>query len=135
LGIHIPIVFMTGHADVPMAVKAIKAGAIEFLCKPFHEQELLGAVATAIRHDRARQEIDKSLAMVRKCFDLLSPREREVVSYVVSGYMNKQISFRLGISEITVKIHRAGAMRKMGANSLAELVRMVDALSANSGAI
>lgn len=132
LGIHIPIVFMTGHADVPMGVKAMKAGAIEFLCKPFRDQDLLDAVTAAIEHDRAQHEVEQSLSRLQASFDLLTPREREVMTHVVSGFMNKQVAAKLGISEITVKVHRASVIRKMGAKSLAELVRMADALSAQA---
>jgi FixJ family two-component response regulator len=129
LGIHIPIVFMTGYADVPMGVKAMKAGAIEFLCKPFRDQDLLDAVTTAIEHDRAQHDVEQSLSKLQASFDLLTPREREVMTHVVSGFMNKQVAAKLGISEITVKVHRASVIRKMGAKSLAELVRMADALN------
>jgi FixJ family two-component response regulator len=128
LGIHVPIVFMTGHADVPMGVKAMKAGAIEFLCKPFRDQDLLDAVTTAVEHDRVQRKADQSLLKLQACFDLLTPREREIMAHVVSGFMNKQIAAKLGISDITVKVHRASVIRKMGAKSLAELVRMADAL-------
>lgn len=132
LGIHIPVVFMTGHADVPMGVRAMKAGAIEFLCKPFRDQDLLDAVTAAIEHNRAQRKADQSLSKLQSSFDLLTPREREVMAHVVSGLMNKQIAAKLGISDITVKVHRASVIRKMGAKSLAELVRMADALSAQS---
>jgi FixJ family two-component response regulator len=130
LGIHIPIVFITGHADVPMGIRAMKAGAIEFLCKPFRSQDLLDAVTAAVDHDRNRRTADQSLSKLQTCFDLLTTREREVMAYVVSGFMNKQIAAKLGISDITVKVHRASVIRKMGAKSLAELVRMADALNA-----
>ena len=129
LGVHIPVVFMTGYADVPMGVKAMKAGAIEFLCKPFRDQDLLDAVTTAIEHNRVQRKADQSLSKLQASFDLLTPREREVMTHVVSGFMNKQIAAKLGISDITVKVHRASVIRKMGAKSLAELVRMADALS------
>jgi FixJ family two-component response regulator len=129
LGIHIPIVFITGHADVPMGIRAMKAGAVEFLCKPFRSQDLLDAVTTAVEHDRNRRTADQSLSKLQACFDLLTPREREVMAHVVTGIMNKQIAAQLGISDITVKVHRASVVRKMGAKSLAELVRMADALN------
>lgn len=132
LGIHIPIVFMTGHADVPMGIKAMKAGAIEFLCKPFRDQDLLDAITTAVEYDRVQRKANQSISKLQACFDLLTPREREVMSHVVSGFMNKQIAAKLGISDITVKVHRASVIRKMGAKSLAELVRMADALMMQS---
>jgi FixJ family two-component response regulator len=130
LGIHTPIVFITGHADVPMGIRAMKAGAIEFLCKPFRSQDLLDAVTAAVEHDRNRRTAEQSLSKLQACFDLLTAREREVMSHVVTGIMNKQIAAKLGISDITVKVHRASVIRKMGAKSLAELVRMADALNA-----
>jgi FixJ family two-component response regulator len=132
LGIHIPIVFMTGHADVPMGVQAMKAGAVEFLCKPFRDQDLLDAVTTAIERDRVQRKADQSLSKLQASYGLLTPREREVMGHVVSGFMNKQIAAKLGISDITVKVHRASVIRKMGAKSLAELVRMADALNVQS---
>jgi len=127
-GIHIPIIFITGHGDIPMTVKAMKAGAVEFLTKPFRDQDLLDAVRLAIQQDAEHREANKSLEQVRKNFLGLTPREREVISLVASGLMNKQIAARLGVTEITVKVHRGNVMRKMGARSLAELVRMSDAL-------
>jgi len=130
LGMSIPIVFMTGYADVPMGVQAMKAGAVEFLCKPFREQDLLVAVRSAIERDRARREADASYSKIQACYALLTPREQEVMAHVVSGLMNKQIAGKLGISDITVKVHRGSVMRKMGAKSVAELVRLADALSA-----
>jgi FixJ family two-component response regulator len=130
LGIRIPIVFMTGHADVPMGVQAMKAGAVEFLCKPFREQDLLDAIRTAIERDRVQRTADASYSKIRTCYELLTPREQEVMAHVVSGLMNKQIAGKLGISDITVKVHRASVMRKMGARSVAELVRFADALQA-----
>jgi FixJ family two-component response regulator len=128
LGIHIPIIFLTGHADVPMGVQAIKAGAVEFLCKPFREQDLLDAVRLALDRDREQRQSDASLSLIRSRFEQLTPRERDVMAHVVTGLMNKQIAPLLGVSEITVKVHRASAMRKMNARSLAELVRMADQL-------
>ena len=127
-GIHVPIVFITGHGDIPMTVKAMKAGAVEFLTKPFRDQDLLDAVRLAIQQDAEHREADRSLEQIRKNFLGLTSREREVISLVASGLMNKQVAARLGVTEITVKVHRGNVMRKMGARSLAELVRMSDAL-------
>jgi len=127
-GIHIPIVFMTGHADVPMSVRAMKAGAVEFLTKPFREQDMLEAVQVAIEKDRGRRDREKILAELRGLFDSLTIREQEIIRLVTAGLMNKQIAAELGLSEITVKVHRSNVMRKMGTKSLAELVRMADAL-------
>jgi FixJ family two-component response regulator len=126
--IHIPIVFMTGYGDIPMTVKAMKAGAVEFLIKPFREQDLLDAVRLGIERDRDQREIDKAASDLRARFDSLTPREQQVISYVTSGLMNKQIAGQIGVSEITVKVHRGNIMRKMGAKSLADLVRMADVL-------
>jgi FixJ family two-component response regulator len=126
--IHVPIIFITGHGDIPMSVRAMKAGAIEFLTKPLREQDLLDAVQTGLDRDRARRESDKTVTELRSRFDSLTGREQEVIGYVASGLMNKQIAGEIGISEITVKVHRGNLMRKMGAKSLADLVRMVDAL-------
>ena len=128
LGIHIPVVFITAHADVPMGVQAMKAGAVEFLCKPFREQDLLDAVRTAINKDVEHRTKLSSLAVIQQHHRTLTPREEEVMAMVVSGMMNKQIAGKLGLSEITVKVHRASIMRKMNAKSLAELVRQADAL-------
>lgn len=128
-GIDLPIVFITAHADVPMGVQAMKAGAVEFLCKPFREQDLLDAVRSAIKQNVQHRLKRSSLAEIKQRHETLTPREREVMALVVSGLMNKQIAGKLGLSEITVKVHRAGIMRKMGAKSLAELVRQADALS------
>jgi FixJ family two-component response regulator len=126
--IHVPIIFITGHGDIPMSVRAMKAGAIEFLTKPLREQDLLDAVQTGLDRDRARRESDKTVTELRSRYDSLTGREQEVIGYVASGLMNKQIAGEIGISEITVKVHRGNLMRKMGAKSLADLVRMVDAL-------
>jgi FixJ family two-component response regulator len=126
--IHLPIIFLTGHGDVPMSVKAMKAGAVEFLIKPFREQDLLDAVQIALERDRARRESDKTTSSVRARFDSLTPREQEVIAFVASGLMNKQIAAEIGVSEVTVKVHRGNVMRKMGAKSLADLIRMADVL-------
>jgi FixJ family two-component response regulator len=128
LGIYIPVVFITAHADVPMGVQAMKAGAVEFLCKPFREQDLLDAVRTAINKDVEHRTKLLSLLAIQQHHETLTPREQEVMALVVSGMMNKQIAGKLGLSEITVKVHRASIMRKMNAKSLAELVRQADAL-------
>jgi len=126
--IHIPIIFITGHGDIPMTVEAMKAGAVEFLTKPFRGQDLLDAVQRAIAHDRQARQERGEIAELRKCFDTLSPREQEVLRMVVAGMLNKQIAAELGISELTVKTHRAHLMEKMRAGSLAGLVRITDRL-------
>jgi FixJ family two-component response regulator len=132
LGSSMPIIFITGHADVPMSVQAMKAGAVEFLCKPFREEDLLRAVRNAIKSNTAQREKASTLAVIRNNFDSLTPREQEVMGYIVSGLMNKQVAGMLKLSEITVKVHRASIMRKMKAKSLAELVRQSDALELGS---
>jgi len=126
--IHIPVIFITGHGDVPMAVKAMKSGAVEFLTKPFRDQDLLDAVNAALERDRARRDHDKVVSRAHSLFDSLSPREQRVMALVSSGLMNKVIAGKLGLSEVTIKVHRGNIMRKMEAKSLADLVRMADIL-------
>jgi FixJ family two-component response regulator len=125
----VPIIFITAHADVPMTVQAMKGGAIEFLTKPFRDQDLLDAVEAGLARDRARRESDRALAALRERFDTLSSREREVMLHVVAGRLNKQIANDIGIAESTVKVHRTNLMRKMKARSLPELSRMADLLN------
>jgi FixJ family two-component response regulator len=127
-GLHIPIIFMTGYGDIPMTVKAMKAGAVEFLPKPFRDQDMLDAVQQALERDRERRERNSGLDKLKSSFDTLTPREQEVMGLVTAGLMNKQVAGEIGVSEITAKVHRGNIMRKMGAKSLAELVRMADAL-------
>ena len=127
-GTEIPIIFMTGHGDIPMTVRAMKAGAVEFLTKPFRDQDLLDAIQQALERDRSAREQRGKIEELRMRFDSLTPREREVMALVVAGLLNKQIAGELGTSETTVKIHRHQVMEKMGAGSLAELVRMADRL-------
>jgi FixJ family two-component response regulator len=126
--IRIPIIFMTGHGDIPMSVRAMKAGAIDFLTKPFRDQDMLDAVTMALERDRQRRSDERGVSDLRALFESLTPREREVMAFVTDGLMNKQIAGEIGISEITVKIHRGNVMKKMGARSLADLVRMADML-------
>jgi FixJ family two-component response regulator len=130
--IRIPIIFVTGHGDIPMTVRAMKAGAVDFLSKPFRDQDMLDAVATAIERDRKTRRETKILADMQSRFETLTPREREVMILVSAGFMNKQIAAEIGLAEITVKIHRGRIMKKMGARSLAELVRMSEALGIQS---
>ena len=131
LGIHgnaIPIIFITGHGDIPMSVKAMKAGAVDFLTKPFRDQEMLDAVVRALERDQKRREGEKVVAELQSRLDSLTAREREVIAFVVDGLMNKQIAHNLGVTEITVKVHRVNMMRKMKARSVIELVGMADLL-------
>jgi FixJ family two-component response regulator len=126
--IDVPIIFITGHGDIAMTVKAMKAGAVEFLTKPIREQDLLDAVKLALEKDETRRKGQKTTSIVRSLFESLTPREQEVIRLVTAGLMNKQIAAEMGVSEITVKVHRGNVMRKMKANSLADLVRMADML-------
>jgi FixJ family two-component response regulator len=126
--IHIPIIFMTGHGDIPMSVKAMKGGAVDFLTKPFRDQDMLDSVMTAIERDRKRREATKVTSALQANFETLTERERQVFALVAAGLMNKQIAVEIGVAEITVKIHRGRVMKKMGAKSLADLVRMAEAI-------
>lgn len=126
--VHTPIIFITGHGDIPMTVRAMKSGAVDFLSKPVREQDMLDAVQAAIERDRKRRDSERSVSRVRSCFERLTARERDVLSLVAAGMMNKQVAAELGLAEITVKIYRGQIMRKMAAKSLADLVRMTDAL-------
>jgi FixJ family two-component response regulator len=129
-GIRIPVIFITGHGDIPMSVRAMKAGAVEFLTKPFRDQDLLDAISQAIERDRAERVQFAEVVELQRRFEELTPREREVMEQVVAGLLNKQIAHRLNISEVTVKLHRHQVMEKMKAQSLAELVRMAEKLNA-----
>jgi FixJ family two-component response regulator len=126
--IHIPIVFVTGHDDIPMSVKAMKTGAADFLTKPFRQQEMLDAATAAIERDRKRRQDEKIVSNARALFETLTPKEREILTLVAAGLMNKQIAAEIGIAEITVKIHRGHIMKKMGTRSLADLVRIAEML-------
>ena len=126
--IHMPVIFMTGHGDIPMTVRAMKGGAVDFLTKPFRDQDMLDAVMVAIERDRKRREAAKILANLQTHFETLTPREREILVLISSGLMNKQIAAELGIAEITVKIHRGHLMKKMGARSVADLVGMAETM-------
>jgi FixJ family two-component response regulator len=128
LNVHIPIIFMTGHGDIPMTVRAMKAGAVEFLTKPFREQDMLDAVKLALERDRSRIESETASSGLKSHFETLTSREREIMALVASGLMNKQVAGKIGLSEVTVKVHRGRIMQKMGARSLADLVRMAEAL-------
>jgi RNA polymerase sigma factor (sigma-70 family) len=128
---HMPIIFITGHGDIPMSVRAMKAGAVEFLTKPFRDQDLLDAVRIALEKDRERRERKKEVSDLKERFDSLTPREQKVISMVVSGMLNKQIADQLGSAENTVKVHRSRAMEKMHAQSVAELVKMIDKLESS----
>ena len=131
--IHIPIIFITAHGDIPMTVRAMKAGAVEFLTKPFRDQDLLDAIQLALERDRARRQREAGIVVLRERFESLSPREREVVGMVVSGMLNKQIAAQIGTAENTVKVHRSRAMEKMQANSLADLIKMTERLQVPRG--
>lgn len=124
--VRIPVVFITGHGDIPMSVRAMKAGAVEFLTKPFRDQDLLDAIQLSLEKDRARRERESEITTLKDRFESLTPREQEVLPWVVAGKLNKQIAAELGTSEATVKVHRSQLMRKMGAESVADLVRMAD---------
>ena len=126
--VRIPIVFITGHGDIPMSVRAMKAGAVDFLAKPFRDQDLLDAVTAAVQRDQKRREHENAMTDLRAHFSSLTPREREIMALVASGLMSKQIAAEVGLSEITVKVHRSHLMKKMGARSVADLVRMAEAL-------
>ena len=127
-GVRLPVVMMTGYGDIPMSVRAMKRGAVDFLSKPFHDQDMLDAVMAAIERDRQRRTVDGDVSQLQQRFATLSPREQQVMLLVTAGKMNKQVAGDLGISEITVKIHRGAAMRKMSARTLADLVRMAEVL-------
>ena len=131
-GLRLPIIFITGHGDIPMSVRAMKGGAIEFMTKPFRDQDLLDAIQLGLDRDRAQREQENAIALLRARFDSLTQREREVMAFVVTGRLNKQIAGEIGISEVTVKVHRGNVMRKMEAASLADLVLMAQRLKISS---
>jgi len=124
----IPIIFITGHGDIPMTVKAMKAGAVEFLTKPFRDQDLLDAIQVALERARVKEEKDRAVSALKRNFSTLTPREQEVMAWVAGGLLNKQVAAEIGVTEITVKVHRGSVMRKMAAKSFADLVRMADLL-------
>ena len=128
MGVRLPVIMMTGYGDIPMSVRAMKRGAVDFLSKPFHDQDMLDAVMAAIERDRQRRTVEGDISQLQQRFGTLSARELQVMQLVTAGKMNKQVANDLGISEITVKIHRGAAMRKMGAKTLADLVRMAEAV-------
>jgi len=132
--IHIPIIFITAHGDIPMSVRAMKAGAVEFLTKPWRDQDLLDAIQVALERDRTRRQRETEIAKLRERLESLTPREREVLPLVVSGLLNRQIAAKIGTSETTVKVHRSQLMRKMGADSLAALVRMAEKMEISNKA-
>jgi FixJ family two-component response regulator len=132
LGIQLPVIFISGHGDIPISVRAMKSGAMEFLTKPINEQELLDAVQAGIERDRANRQDNALATELRARFNSLTPREREIMSLVVSGNLNKQIGFQVGLSEMTVKVHRSHVMQKMRAKSLVDLVRMADKLGVSA---
>jgi FixJ family two-component response regulator len=134
LGIQLPIVLMTGYGDIPMSVRAMKAGAVDFLPKPFRDQDMIDAVTAALERDRERRAGNSAAVDIRNRYASLSPREQQVMTLVTAGKMNKQVAFELGLSEITVKTHRGAVMQKMAARSFADLVRMADALALRSSA-
>jgi FixJ family two-component response regulator len=126
--VRMPVVFMTGHGDIAMTVKAMKAGALDFFAKPFNEQDMLDAVAHALARDKERLAAEQSIAALRSCYDSLTPREQDVMNFVVAGLMNKQIATEMSLSEVTVKVHRGHVMKKMAASSVADLVRKAEIL-------
>jgi FixJ family two-component response regulator len=132
VGVRLPVIMMTGYGDIPMTVRAMKRGAMDFLSKPFRDQDMLDAVMAAIERDRQRRTADDNASQVRQRFGTLTPREQQVMMLVTTGKMNKQVAGELGVSEITAKIHRGAAMRKMGARTLADLVRMADVVKPKS---